>query len=133
MSGPATWQIGDGLNTAIRKESSCYEMLKKASCMRRSFGRTYAMKNTQLILAVVGVGVKGEGVTGEKFIMRRFMSRTPHQLLDCLALRSFATSGITSATSHRHVADDLQHHPRPNLYTRLHVAVTSANRSCVCR
>jgi len=88
-------------------------------------------KQTTVFLAVFGVGVKGEGVTGEECIIRRFMSRTPHQLLDCLALRSFATSGSTSATSHRHVADDLQHHPRPNLYTRLHVAVTSANRSCV--
>lgn len=38
---------------------------------------------------------------------------TPHQLLDCLALRSFATSGGTSATPHRHVADDLQHHASP--------------------
>jgi hypothetical protein len=39
------------------------------------------------------------------------MSRTLRQLLDCLALRSFATSGSTFATPHRHVSDDLQHHP----------------------
>jgi hypothetical protein len=104
--------------------TKCYR--KPRACADPLGGPTQE-KHTTVILAVVGVGVNRE-----KCVMR-FMSRTPHQLLDCLALRSFAASGSTSTTSEHYVADYLQHHPLPNWHTRLQIAVTSANRPCVCR